>query len=136
MSLVNNIGIGIIKIARDFLEKNCPLEKKPELKICKEDNRAVDVEGDLVLSATGEPSENGWRFNRVKGNMICSHSKVDHMSGFPIIVEGDFDISFSLIKSLQGCPDEVWGNFICTGCGFTEEQVREACPNIGGKIYC
>lgn len=135
MSLVKTIGLGPIMIARDFLEKNCPLEKKPALKICEEDYSAVDVEGDLVLSATWKPSENGWRFNRVKGNMICSHSKVDHMSGFPRIVEGDFDISFSQIKSLQGCPNEVWGNFICTGLGFTEQDIQSCCK-VGKNIYC
>lgn len=57
------------------------------------------------------------------------------MSGFPRIVEGDFDISFSQIKSLQGCPDEVWGNFICIGLGFTEQDIQSCCK-VGKKIYC
>lgn len=108
------------------------MQDKPK---CEIKGKLVDVEGDLVLSATDEPSENGWRFNRVKGNMICSHSKVDHMSGFPRIVEGDFDISFSQIKSLQGCPNEVWGNFICTGLGFTEQDIQSCCK-VGKYIYC
>lgn len=135
MSLIGNIGIGYIKCAEDFLKRNCPLKIQPKLKY-NQDSKTIDVEGDLVLSATDEPSEIGWRFNHVKGNLSCAHSQVNHMSGFPSEVDGYFDISFSKITSLEYCPTKVGGDFICAGLGFTEEQVRGACPNIGGKIYC
>lgn len=138
MSLVKNIGIGkkIITEGRvkDFLARNCPLMEKP-IFIVSPNGETVDVEGDLVLSATDKPG-NGWRFKHVKGNLNCAHSQVNHMSGFPSEVDGYFDISFSKITSLEHCPTKVGRDFICIGLGFSEEQVRDACPNIGGKIYC
>lgn len=133
MSLVKNIGLGVPASVDDFLKRNCPMQDKPK---CEIKGKLVDVEGDLVLSATDEPSENGWRFNRVKGNLNCAHSQVNHMSGFPNKVDGYFDISFSKITSLKHCPTKVGGDFICTGRGFKEDEVREACPHIGGEIYC
>lgn len=81
-----------------------------------------------------------YQLKYVDGDFICRYSKLASMENFPEHITGTLDISFTNIRSLDALPDtpkmQVDGDFICTGCCFTEDEVRKACPNIGGEIYC
>ena len=90
--------------------------------------------GDVMLFKSQE-TELAVRFERVDGNFYCCYSKLNSMKNFPRFVGGNLDISFTDIHSLEGMPDYIDKDFVCTGCGFDEKDIPST-TKIIGKVYC
>ena len=51
----------------------------------------------------------------VNGHFDCSYNLLKSLSGAPRYVHGHFDCSYNLLKSLSGAPEQIHGYFNCTG---------------------
>lgn len=60
--------------------------------------------------------------------------KLESLEGCPKKVQGDFDIRWTNIKSLKGCPEYVGKKFMCDFCNYLETM--EYAPNyVGDSIW-
>ena len=69
---------------------------------------------------------------------ISLMQKLESLDGCPKKVQGTFDVRWSNIKSLKGCPEYVGEKFMCSYCNYLE--TLEYAPNYVGESilidYC
>jgi hypothetical protein len=69
----------------------------------------------------------GWPFD-------CRDKQLKSLEGCPQVINGDFCCSFNLLQSLQYCPQIVKGGFLCS---YNNLQSLQYCPQIvNGSFYC
>lgn len=132
MSILSTTKVGKFAIIYKWLEEELNLN-----------GAYVSVSSDGGIRVNGNVNLLGYpnaelpkyiQFEEIKGNFLCSYSKLESTKGFPHIVTQAFDCSFSQLSSLNGMPQKVGGNFICKGTPFTEEEIKNK-VNVNGEIW-
>lgn len=73
-------------------------------------------------------------FNAVYGDFRVTHSKLRSLEGGPKYVSGNYYCNRNPIKSLKGGPIEVGGDFDCRDTKIT--QLKYAPREVGGDVLC
>lgn len=100
--------------------------KKLEIRsICKEydiknytinEDGTVDVNGSVHLNSC-ELTKIPLNFNKVSGSFRCDNNNLKSLEGCPKEVGGDFDCGRNeALNSLEGCPYKIGGRFYCNNC--------------------
>lgn len=71
----------------------------------------------------------------IEGNFNCNNNHLIDFEGGPKYVKGNFECSYNkLLKSLNGIPLEIGGNFVLEdNTSYTEEEIRKL-SNIKGNV--
>lgn len=136
-----NTNKDIIDIIKDFLDKSYfggsrhfKIVKKPN----SESKYIVTCKGETQLRPGASSITNGlFIFADTPDDFCIGYNKnIKSLDGCPNIVKGDFDCRSTAITSLEHAPEETYGNFICTYCNteFTEDDVKKVC-NVHKKIF-
>lgn len=97
------------------------------------DNGVVDLIKDTTIK-NKNISKIGLQFGECKGNFDISGCKyLESLMGCPDDVQGDFNCSGTGIKKLQGCPDYITGNFVCEDCSKLN-SVKDSPIKVDGDI--
>lgn len=139
----------VIKEIKDFLSNIFSLTQQSKFKISKKPNKdgkyVVDFKGkhqyDTCLTRYNFEAAsitNGlFIFGKCEGSFdlrLCKGLKT--LEGCPEYVSGDFICQSSkLLTSLEHAPKEVGGDFCCNKCGkqFSEAEIKKI-SNVKGKI--
>lgn len=101
-------------------------------------NRAkalVDVDGDVTINSMEAAN---YIYHYVTGDFRYTRGYYNMKElGVPKGIGGDFDFSGNhAIKNLQGCPEEVDGNFYVTDCKLLTDISQVLNTKISGSFYC
>ena len=96
----------------------------------------IDVDGNVDLfNFNSDSKELPYKFGKVKGHFDIRHNRnLTSLKNCPDEVGGQFSCSgCSALESLEGCPKEVGSKFYCRKCKrrFTEEEVMSLCKVKG-----
>ena len=96
-------------------------------------NELIDVIGhiELIKNVNKLP----FKFGKVSGYFSCSYNQLKSLEGCPSQVGGDFYCSYNnQLTNLEGCPFHVNGNFYCSSNNL---KSLEGSPNyVGGNFNC
>lgn len=74
------------------------------------------------------------RFSHWEGDFTLCSLDLKSLEGCPHTVTGDFHCDYSSLRSLEGAPKKVSGDFTCVGCML---ETLEGCPEeISGSFNC
>ena len=128
-NLANGFDSDLTDEQRSFLKGSCGERWTVKL------NGRIDVNGPVLISWY-EGSNIPVKFGVVKGDFDCSGSNLVSLEGSPNIVYGEFVCSECVyLKSLKGSPNFVGDSFICSnvpGLRNLEGAPRE----VGGEFNC
>ena len=93
----------------------------------------VDVDGNFDCSREGLKDFLGVRFGAVSGDFYCDGNNLKSLEGAPQTVGGNFNCSNNL-TSLAGAPETVGGNFDCGSNNLT--SLAGAPETVGGNFDC
>jgi hypothetical protein len=121
---------------KQFLKENY----KGTFTVSKEPNKdgfyVVTAKKAVILTNTmAESLTNGiFIFDDTEYDFICESSKIKTLQGAPKYVGGDFFCSWCHdLESLDGCPEEVYGNVELFGCGKLKNLIGG--PNKVGRNF-
>jgi hypothetical protein len=131
----NNINDYYIPEIEDFLKKNY----KGNFKISKTPNQdgkfVVDSNTNVILKNYNieQLTNDLFVFGKIDGNFECVGDRFTSLEGAPETVTKNFICTCPALTSLKGCP-YVWGHFVCKGTGITSlEGVQK---RISGNFDC
>lgn len=126
----------IKKIIKQFLDTNYKImtnngkfiiSSKPD----KDGLYNISTNGSVyIINNDLEELTNGlFKFTNIRGSFDISGSKnIKTLKNGPIAVIGEFNISrCTSLDSLEYCPNNVAGDFICLGTKFTKKDIKTAC---------
>ena len=95
--------------------------------------KKVNVTGDVYLEELGL-KEIPITFGKVGGDFDCSYNMLTSLEGCPREVDGDFYCVSNKLKSLEGSPDKIDGDFDCS---YNMLTSLKGCPSeVGGNFDC
>lgn len=127
-------------IAKDEIEKwiagNTPARGLSISDSPNEDGKYVANASHVYVKSTATTLTNDlFIWGKVDKNFECTHcDKLVSLHGAPEYVGGNFDCSYTNIKSLKGAPKKVGGSF---DCAYTPLKSLKGAPeHVGGDFYC
>jgi hypothetical protein len=124
-------------------EPNFPTTREEVIEVCNRyrienytinDDLSIDVNGNVRLYGEGLEYL-PLKFNYVSGDFDCSYNHgLKSLEGSPQTVGGDFNCYSSGLKTLEGCPQTVSGDFDCSK---SELKTLKGSPQtVGGAFLC
>lgn len=93
----------------------------------------IDVDG-IVDLYDKNLNEIPFKFGRVSRDFNCSDNKLKSLEGCPYEVGGNFYSSYNQLTSLNGSPMEVGGDFNCANNQLT--SLNGSPIEVGGNFHC
>ncbi len=108
--------------------------------IVNETTGLVDIEGDFIClrEDDDDPIEDfkGVKFGVVTGHFYFEDQCLESLEGAPQKVGGNFVCSYNGFTSLEGAPQWVGGNFECSNNGLDLTSLEGAPQWVGGNFEC
>lgn len=101
------------------------------------DDLTIDVNGKVGLYGYSESQLPEYiQFNEVNGYFNISYSQIKTLKGCPKIVKGNFNCSWCKnLKTLEGAPEKVGGYFSCANCKNLE-SLKGSPKIVKGHFNC
>jgi len=122
---------------------NFPTTKEGVIEVCNRygignytinDDLSIDVNGDVELDSKNLKYL-PLKFNYIGGGFYCPYNvELKSLEGCPQTVNGDFYCYYNKLKSLEGCPQTVNGDFYCFNNNL---KTLKGCPQtVNGNFSC
>jgi len=122
---------------------NFPTTREGVIEVCRKykienytinDDLSIDVNGDVELDSKNLEYL-PLKFNYIGGGFYCPYNvELKSLEGCPQTVNGDFYCFNNNLKTLKGCPQTVNGNFSCDN---NELKSLKGCPQtVNGNFGC
>lgn len=130
--VMSSIGVGKVTYIKKWLDE---MDVK---RYRINEDMTIDVDGDVDLSTkVKEQLPEFVQFNVIYGNFYIDDCDLFHLRGCPTKVLKSFTCSNNSLSSLEFCPKEVGGDFVCYDnkhVNFTQNDVRGRC-RVGKRAY-
>jgi hypothetical protein len=122
---------------------NFPTTREGVIEVCRKykienytinDDLSIDVNGDVELDSKNLEYL-PLKFNYIGGGFYCPYNvELKSLEGCPQTVNGDFYCYYNKLKSLEGCPQTVNGDFYCFNNNL---KTLKGCPQtVNGNFSC
>jgi len=122
---------------------NFPTTREGVIEVCRKykienytinDDLSIDVNGDVELDSKNLKYL-PLKFNYIGGGFYCPYNvELKSLEGCPQTVNGDFYCYYNKLKSLEGCPQTVNGDFYCFNNNL---KTLKGCPQtVNGNFSC